>query len=503
MKNKIHNFDSFVKSDYAVNEGAFLNEGDRIDTKSPAPQFIRDVDAPEVIKKVKTLYKSTLMWKGDRKEANKPIFIYGAPGIGKTRLVQQAAKELGIKLLNLDLQYMSPEDFIGIPKVVPLTKEDIQKKTASYETLPPDKRIGKVEPGEWPQMTGVAFRGQGVTRGNPPLVLPRSNMENGKGGILFMDEGNRAKPRVLNALMQFVQEGRLGDYNLPSCWVIVAAGNRPSEADVATFDYALADRFDIVNYDPKPKDWVDWAKREASSTETKWPMEIISYLQKNPVQLHNLDTDFLRQADDMGMGAKFRTHRSWTAAMDTIQNAVKAQGKKSWKDLDFEEVMKIIQLKVGLDAMSEIRSYLNTLKQFTETELRQIFTDPENAKMLPRKIEGDPSYSLLTTLYGLYGIVTKELVDEQGSSPPVKSLYNIVSYFNRYNQHEMMTSLYQKMKQQFKNLDLKRNSDLLNVLKNPSDPGHEDAKLVLAIAKMVGEAMPPGLMPSSTKQQYL
>lgn len=494
MKNKIHNFDSFVKSDYSVNEGAFLNEV-KIETKSPAPQFIRDVDAPELVEKIKKLYKSTILWKGDRKEANKPIFIYGAPGIGKTQLVQKAAKELGVKLLNMDLQFMSPEDFIGIPKVVPLTKDAIQKKIAEGTG-----GIGKVEPGEWPQMTQVDFfhKGKGVTRGNPPLVLPRSNMENGKGGILFMDEGNRARPRVLNALMQFVQEGRLGDYNLPSCWVIVAAGNRPSEAEVATFDYALADRFDIVNFDPNPKDWVDWAKGQASSTETKWPMEIISYLQKNPAKLHHLDPDEMSKAD--GMGSKFRTQRSWAAALNTIQNEVEIQGKNSWKDLDFEEVMKIIRLKVGLPAMSEIRSYLNTLKQFTEAELRQIFTDPENAKMLPRKIEEDPSYSLLTTLYGLYDIIIKELVDEQGSSPTVKSLYNIVSYFNRYKQHEMMTSIYQKMKGQFNNLDLKRNSDLLNVLKNPSDPGHEDAKLVLAIAKMVGEAMPPGLMPSSTKK---
>jgi len=507
MKNKIHNFDSFVKSDYLVNEGAFLNEGDRISLESPAPQFIRDVDRSELIQKIKALYKTTIMWKGDRKEANKPIFIYGAPGIGKTQIVQQAAKELGVKLLNMDLQFMSPEDFIGIPKVVPLTQERIEKKKDSWQGLSPDQKIGKVEPGEWSQMTEVDFfqkgKGQGVTRGNPPLILPKTNMENGKGGILFMDEGNRARPRVLNALMQFVQQGRLGDYNLPSCWVIVAAGNRPSEANVATFDYALADRFDIVNYDPKPEDWVNWAKGQALSDETKWPIEIISYLQKNKDKLHVMDKDLMDQSD--GMGAKFRTHRSWTAALNTIQNAVKAQGKDSWKDLDFEKVMKIIQLKVGLDAMSEIRSYLNTLKQFNEAELRQIFTDPENAKMLPKEIRDetgkiDRSYSLLTTLYGLFGIVVKELVDEKGDSPPVKDLYNLVSYFVRYGQHEMMTSLYQRMKQQFPIVDLTRDSNLLNVLKDPNDPGHEDAKLVLAIANMVKETMPDGLMTTKTKK---
>jgi len=487
MKNKIHNFDSFVKSDYSVNEGAFLNEV-KISTSSPAADYIRDVSAPELVNKIKKLWKSLELWNGDRKEANKPIFIYGAPGIGKTQLVDKAANELGIKVLNMDLQFMAPEDFIGIPKVVKLTDEDIDKLMAG-------RSGNKISKEEWLQR--MKSIGAGATRGNPPLVLPRNNLANGLGGILFMDEANRAKPRVLNSLLGFVQQGRIGDYHLPSRWVIVAAGNRPTndEADVATFDFAFADRFDIVNYDPKPEDWVNWAKEQASTPDfSKWPVEIISYLQKNPDKLHHLDPEQLAKAD--GMGAKFRTHRSWTAALNHIANTVELEGKDSWKDLDFQKVMNIIRDKVGLTGMTEMKAYLNTLRQLSEDDLRQIYTDPENAKLLPRTIPDDPGYSLLTTLFGLYDIVKKELEDEHGSPPPVKYLYNIMYYFNRYKQHEVLTSLYQRMKKNYPIVDLKRESDILNAVKDPKDPRHEDAVLVVKIAGLVKEVMPEGVMPS-------
>jgi MoxR-like ATPase len=57
---------------------------------------------------------------------------------------------------------------------------------------------------------------------------------------------NRANKAVLNFIMQFVQKGKVSEYQLPDKWVIVAAGNRPEEAEgVADFDFALAGRFTI------------------------------------------------------------------------------------------------------------------------------------------------------------------------------------------------------------------------------------------------------------------
>ena len=102
---------------------------------------------------------------------NKPIFIFGAPGIGKTEIVAQVCDALGVDLMPVDLQFMEPADFLGIPSTV---------DKASDEKY-----------------------GAGVTRNNPPIWLPQNN--NGekykdKGGIIFFDELNRANEFVHNAL---------------------------------------------------------------------------------------------------------------------------------------------------------------------------------------------------------------------------------------------------------------------------------------------------------------
>ena len=75
-------------------------------------QSVRNVDPEELGDMLGKLYRSK-----DRGGRAKPIFIYGAPGIGKTQIVGQAADKAGVDMINLDLQFMSPEDFVGIPKV--------------------------------------------------------------------------------------------------------------------------------------------------------------------------------------------------------------------------------------------------------------------------------------------------------------------------------------------------------------------------------------------------
>jgi hypothetical protein len=558
MKNKIHNFDSFVRTEYSVNEGItsdiwdkakdfgqkiklMIREGlikmipsgpkkgtpavtyfdpsqgsvlsqinslyagtefarmnpiggpemkkiDRLENEmspriqeavvplsSPSDEFVRDIEAAELMKKIESLYRSQVIHGGDRKKANKPVFIYGAPGIGKTQIVGSVADKLGIKLLNVDLQFMSPEDFIGIPSVVELDSEDI-------EAIQGD-RPAKVNKEDWMQrMKRITKYGAGATRSNPPLFLPRDNMNNGKGGIIFLDEANRASKRVLDALMNFVQQGRIGEYDLPTKWIIVGAGNRPQEATVTEFDFALADRFDIVNFTPNPEDWAEWAKKTAQEPTSKWPLEIINFIQKNTQWFHRLDPDELEKSG--GMGGKFPTPRSWVGALQAIENQCLIDGVDSWRQLPLDEVFSIIRDNVGLGAASAIRSYLETLARFTEKDIRLMYTDPLKAPMIKEKAGLDH------ILYGLYFIVKKEAQIELGEDLPVEILANIARYFNRYNNHEILSALYSRMKLDFKKLEL--TDEMAVALDDPSNPGHEDAKLIEEIAKLLRASLQQG-----------
>ena len=352
-------------------------------------QSVRNIFADDLKDDIVKLYRSKT--RGGRA---KPIFIYGAPGIGKTQIVGQAGDELNVPVIKLDLQFMNPEDFLGIP-----SKHDI--------------RPVQVEDGK------LIDTGAGFTRSNPPRVLPQDNGKDDRGGIIFMDEMNRANKVVLNSIMQFVQQGRIQDYQLPDKWVIVAAGNRPEEAEgVADFDFALADRFTIKNYVPTVEKWTSWAEKS-----DKVLPELVTFLTFNKDLFHHLDAD--------KKVLNYPTPRSWTDAAEILNDEVIDSGVSSWKDLPRDAVYNIFFDQVGPDAASKFLDYLDVLKKVTELDINKILTDPDNAKIV------DEGLTQKSVLYGLMEIVMKKV-----ESYDVQKLYNMMSYFNRYNQLDPLSWLY-------------------------------------------------------------
>lgn len=65
----------------------------------------------------------------------RPVFIWGAPGIGKSSLVEQFAEAVGLPCISLLGSQLAPEDIIGIPQV----------RDGVSEFLPP-KMIARKEP---------------------------------------------------------------------------------------------------------------------------------------------------------------------------------------------------------------------------------------------------------------------------------------------------------------------------------------------------------------------
>lgn len=352
-------------------------------------QSVRNISADDLKNDVIKLYRSK--FRGGRA---KPIFIYGAPGIGKTEIVGQAANELGVKVIPLDLQFMNPEDFLGIP--------------SRHDVRPVQVEDGKlVDPG------------YGFTRSNPPRLLPPDNGKDGKGGIIFMDEMNRANKITLNSIMQFVQQGRIGEYQLPDKWIIVAAGNRPEEAEgVADFDFALADRFTIKNYVPTVERWVSWAEKN----ERILP-ELVTFLTFNKELFHHLDTE--------KKVLNYPTPRSWTDAAKILYDEIVDVGAKSWRDLPMDDISNIFYDQVGPEAAKRFVEYLYVLKKISDSEIDQIINDPENARIIE---EGLKQKSIL---YGLMEMVLKRI-----DTYSTQKLYNIMVYFNRYNQIDPLSWLY-------------------------------------------------------------
>lgn len=147
--------------------------------------------------------------------ANRPPLLSGPHGIGKSELLEQAAKELGIKFVSCDLSLMEPPDLIGLPKV-----------------------------------------SGSITQYAPPVFLPR----NGKGLLLF-EELNRCERYMRAPCLQLLTARRLNEYSLPQGWLPAAAIN-PADKDYEVFDIdpALASRFAQVALMPDQKEWLAWAR---------------------------------------------------------------------------------------------------------------------------------------------------------------------------------------------------------------------------------------------------
>ena len=137
--------------------------------------------------------------------ARQPVFIWGGPGIGKSDVVRQLAKAMGVPLKDIRALLLDPVDLRGLP----FLGADHAAKWATPDFLPKD--------GE---------------------------------GILFLDELNAASAMVQAGCYQLVLDRRLGEYTLPDGWSIIAAGNRETDRAVTTrMPTPLRNRFTHLNFE--------------------------------------------------------------------------------------------------------------------------------------------------------------------------------------------------------------------------------------------------------------
>jgi hypothetical protein len=262
-------------------------------------------------------------------------FIRSSPGVGKSQAVKQFADELGIKFLDVRCSQLDSTDFRGIP--VP----DMKDK---------------------------------VTRWIPPEFLPFKGMTmwEGTSGILFLDEINRARPDVLQAIFQLVLDRKVGLYDLMDDWYIVAAGNHGDAdgTDVIELDAALKNRFMIMDIEHELEPWVKWAEANAIHDD------IIVFLKSKPNWLYHT----AESENDLLV-----TPRSWEKFSRII-----AQN---------EGVMDIIKVTalIGIDiigaAQGHLIKYLETKETLSGKDILNKYHEPEIAERVANMTR-DMIYSL-------------------------------------------------------------------------------------------------------------
>ena len=233
-----------------------------------------------------------------------PTFLWGAPGIGKSSIVKQIAQEKNIDFIDLRLALMDPTDLKGIPFY------DKESHTALWA---------------------------------PPAFLPKEGE-----GILFLDELNSAPPAVQSSAYQLILDRRVGEYELPEGWAIVAAGNREGDRGVTyRMPAPLANRFVHFELEVSVDDWREWAYKYLLDST------IIAYI--------TYKNEHLFTFDPKSESKSFATPRSWeyvanilkselapTLLLDTISGAVGRDVAVSF--LSFRKVMdRLPDIKAILD----------------------------------------------------------------------------------------------------------------------------------------------------------
>lgn len=254
----------------------------------------------------------------------RPVFLLGSPGIGKTQIMEQISKECGIGLVAYTITHHTRQSAIGLPFI---SKKQFGDKEYAVTEYTMSEIVGSIY--EKMEETGL------------------------KEGILFIDEINCVSETLAPAMLQFLQCKSFGNHKIPEGWVIVAAGNPPEyNKSVREFDVVTMDRVKKIEVEADFSVWKEYAY------EHQLHGAVISYLNTRKQNFY--------QMENTVDGMHFATPRGW----EDLSNIIQVY-EKLGKDVDREVVEQYIQFpKLAKDFANYLELYY---KYQTDYQIEEIF----------------------------------------------------------------------------------------------------------------------------------
>ena len=244
--------------------------------------------------------------------AEQNIMLVGNHGIGKSEILTEYYSSKGMRVVPLFLGQMSdPGDLIGIPNRNEST---------------------------------------GKTDFMPPWWFPLD----GKPVVLFLDELNRARPEVLQTIMDLALNRTLAGRRLPEGSRIIAAVNEGNQYQLTDLDPALVSRFNVLNFRPTVQEWLLWAEKAGVDPRVR------EFIGENPMWLDK-DPD-AREGADTGLD-KGPDRRGWKRVGDILAEAGEITPL----------VTKVISSIVGVKAASAFAGSVSARKLLSGREVLQRF----------------------------------------------------------------------------------------------------------------------------------
>lgn len=207
----------------------------------------------------------------------RPLLLMGAPGIGKTAIMEQVARECNIALVAYSITHHTRQSAIGLPFIQ-------HKQYGGKEYAVTEYTMSEIIAAVYDKMeeTGLSE------------------------GILFLDEINCVSETLAPAMLQFLQAKTFGAHKVPEGWIIVAAGNPPEyNKSVREFDVVTLDRVKKIDVSPDFAAWKEYAWKQGLHGA------ILSYLEIKKNHFYAMETTV--------DGKRFATARGWEDLSNMLQ----------------------------------------------------------------------------------------------------------------------------------------------------------------------------------------
>lgn len=244
--------------------------------------------------------------------------LHGSPGIGKSDIFRQIAKEFGLLLIDERLSQADPTDLRGFPRI---NEELLVAQYIRMETYP-------VEEDELP--------------------------EGYNGWLLLFDEITSAPQAVQAASYKIVLDRKVNQVKLhPKCYVAAAGNLETDNAVVETMSTALQSRMVHFLVEPDAEQWVEWA--ESNDIDYR----ITGYIKHRPAQIYTFDPDHTEYT--------YACPRTW----GKLDKLIKVRSDGSIPS------MSLAAGAISQGVAQEFRTFCEIYKQLTSIDT--VLADPDNA----------------------------------------------------------------------------------------------------------------------------
>lgn len=374
----------------------------------------------------------------------RPILLMGPPGIGKTQIMEQVARECKIGLVAYTITHHTRQSAVGLPMI---REEEYQGKKYSITEYTMSEIIASIY---------RTMEETGLTE-----------------GILFIDEINCVSETLAPTMLQFLQCKTFGNEKIPEGWIIVAAGNPPEfNKSVREFDMVTMDR---LRYIPIEADWNVWKEYAAA---VRIHPAILSYLSLRPQNFYRIENDI--------DGMQFVTARGWEDLSNFMQ-VYEALGI----EINEEIIHEFLQHE---EAAKDFFAYLDLYRKYQDDYGIEDILNGKTASSIYARLEHAPFDERLSVVHLLisglnrlfYQIsVEKQLTDE---------------WYGFLKEYRQRLSCSENFIEEYRNLYEEREAQI-ELAKKENFYTREEVKLHQRLLGKLAEAIPSALTSEKRPKQ--